>query len=75
MNFQNSLPKSRRYCKSQPWEFKEYPENTERVGAMGHVCTDEQYETFRLSGAIPDDPVGEAEDIILVERIRKLLFK
>lgn len=42
---------------------------------MGHVCTDEQYETFRLSGAIPDDPVGEAEDIILVERIRKLLFK
>src|SRR3972149_9982680 len=51
----------------QPWEIKEYLDNIERVGALGHVCTDEQYETLRSSGAIPDDPVEEAENIILVE--------
>ena len=59
----------------EPWEIKEYLDNVERVGAPGHVCTDEQYETLRSSGALPDDPVGEAEDIILVERIKKLLLQ
>lgn len=76
-DFAEELPKFVAGIKEsfQPWEIKEYLDNVDRVGAVGHVCTDEHYETFRSSGAIPDDPVGEAEDIILVERIKKLLLK
>jgi len=59
----------------QSWEIKEYLDSLERVGALGHVCTDEQYETLHTSGAIPDDPVGEAEDIIMVERVKRMLVK
>ena len=75
--FAEELPKFIDEIKAifQPWEIKEYLEGVEMVGAPGHVCTDEQYETLRSSGALPDDPVGEAEDIIQVERIEKLLLK
>ena len=73
--FAEELPKFIAEIKNifQSREIKEYLDNTERVGALGHVCTDKQYETFRSSGAIPDDPVGEAEDIIMVERVKRLL--
>ena len=74
--FAEELPKFITEIKEifEPWEIKEYLESVERVGPLGHVCTDDQYETFRSSGALLDDPVGEAEDIILVERIKKLLL-
>ena len=74
--FAEDLPKFIAEIKDifQPWEIKEYLDSVQRVGALGHVCTDEQYEILRSSGAIPDDPVGEVEDIILVERIKKLLI-
>jgi hypothetical protein len=48
--------------------------NVHRVGPFGHIFTDEQVEVFRTSGAIPDDPVEDAEDILLVERMKKLLL-
>lgn len=75
--FAEELPKFIAEIKSifQPWEIKEYLDSLERVRALGHVCTDEQYETLRSSGALPDDPVGEAEDIIMVERVKKLLLE
>ena len=75
--FDEELPKFIAEIKAifQSWEIKEYLDSLERVGVLGHVCTDEQYETLHKSGAIPDDPVGEAEDIIQVERIEKLLLK
>src|SRR3990172_2428386 len=69
--FDEELPKFIAEIKAifQSWEIKEYLDSLERVGVLGHVCTDEQYETLHKSGAIPDDPVGEAEDIIMVERV------
>ena len=75
--FDEELPKFIAEIKAifQSWEIKEYLDSLERVGVLGHVCTDEQYETLHKSGAIPDDPVGEAEDIIMVERVKRLLMK
>ncbi len=36
----------------QPWEIAEYLENIRRVGALGHVCTDEEYADFKNAGAV-----------------------
>ena len=58
----------------EPREIREYLENIRRVGALGHVCTDEDVEVFRAAGAIDEDPVRGAEDVIIVERIKELLF-
>ena len=38
------------------------------------VCTDEEYEVFRAAGAIDEDPVEGAEDILIVERIKEMLL-
>jgi hypothetical protein len=58
----------------EPWEIREYLENIRRVGAFGHVCTDEEVEVFRAAGAIDEDPVRGAEDVLIVERIKELLL-
>jgi hypothetical protein len=44
------------------------------VGALGHVCTDEEFEEFLAAGALEEDPVQGAEDVLLVERIKGLLL-
>jgi len=38
------------------------------------VCTDEEYEVFRTAGAIDEDPVEGAEDVLIVERIKEMLL-
>lgn len=58
----------------EPWEIREYLENIRRVGAFGHVCTDEEVEVFRAAGAIDGDPVCGAEDVLIVERIKELFL-
>lgn len=58
----------------EPLEIREYLENVRRVGALGHVCSDDEFEVFRDAGAIDEDPVRGAEDILLLERIRKMLL-
>jgi hypothetical protein len=58
----------------QPWEIRTYLDNVRRVGALGHVCNEEEIEVLRAGGAINEDPVRAAEEVILVERIRKLLL-
>ncbi|MBI4481329.1 MAG: hypothetical protein HY652_00425 [Acidobacteria bacterium] len=57
-----------------PWEIREYLENVRRIGPLGHVCTDEEVEVFRAAGAIDEDPVRGAEDVLIVERIKELLL-
>jgi hypothetical protein len=58
----------------EPWEIRGYLERVRRVGALAHVSTDEEYETLREAGAIEEDVVEGAEDVILLERIRALLL-
>ncbi|MBI4481542.1 MAG: hypothetical protein HY652_01495 [Acidobacteria bacterium] len=59
----------------EPQEIREYLENIRRVGAFGHVCTDEEVEVFRAAGAIDEDPVWGAEDVLIVERIKEMLLE
>lgn len=58
----------------EPWEIRGYLEGVRRVGALAHVSTDEEYETLQEAGAIEEDVVHAAEDVILLDRIRKLLL-
>ncbi len=58
----------------EPYDIREYLGNIRRVGALGHVCTEEEIEVFRAAGAIDEDPVRGAEDVLVVERIKKLLL-
>ena len=55
-------------------EIRAYLENVQRVGALGHVATDEAYEEMREAGAIDEDPVAWARDILLIERAKELLL-
>src|SRR3972149_6766035 len=53
----------------EPHEIRGYLANIRRVGPLGHVCTDEEVEVLRAAGAIDEDPVRDAEDVLIVERI------
>ena len=55
-------------------EIETYLDNVQRVGALGHVASDEAYEEMREAGAVPEDPVWWAEDILLIERGKELLL-
>lgn len=74
--FKAELPKFVERIKEifQPYEIKEYLKNVKRVEALGHVCADEEFETLRKAGAIPDDPVSGAKDVLLFERAKELLL-
>ena len=43
------------------------------MGPLGHVSSDEAYDAMREAGAIPEDPVSWAEEILLIERVKHLL--
>ena len=55
-------------------EIQPYLDNVQRVSALGHVASDEVYEVMREAGAIDEDPVEWAEDILLIERAKTLLL-
>jgi hypothetical protein len=49
-------------------EIETYLDTVHRVGALGHVSSDEAYEEMREAGAIDEDPVEWAEEILFIER-------
>ena len=55
-------------------ELKGYFATATRIGVIGHVCTEEQYETMRDAGAFDEDAVTGATDALLFERARALLL-
>ena len=55
-------------------EIRTYLDAVERVVALGHVATDDAYEEMREAGAIDEDPVWWAEEILLIERAKTLLL-
>ncbi len=55
-------------------EIRMYLDAAHRVGALGHVAGDEVYEEMREAGAIDEDPVEWAEEILLIERVKRLLL-
>jgi len=55
-------------------EIQAYLDTVHRVGPLGHVASDEVYEEMREAGAIDENPVWWARDILLIERAKKLLL-
>lgn len=55
-------------------EIRGYLVGLRRVGAFGHIGTEEQIATLRAAGAIDENPVRDAEDVLIMERIKEMLF-
>ena len=55
-------------------EIGEYLAAVHRVGPLGHVASDEVYEEMREAGAIEENPVWWASEILLIERAKTLLL-
>jgi hypothetical protein len=55
-------------------EIADYLAGVRRVGALGHVASDEAYEEMRDAGAIDENPVEWAKQILAVERVKSLLL-
>lgn len=58
----------------EPGEIREYLSGVRRLGPLGHVLDDEAFEAFRSAGAVDEDVVTAAEDVILIEGMKKLLL-
>ena len=74
--FEEELPEFITEIKSifQPREISEYLENVKRVGALGHVFTDKEYEDFKNAGGVPQDIDFGINDILTMDKIRELLL-
>jgi hypothetical protein len=58
----------------EPWEIREYLSGVRRLGPLAHTMGEEEFEEFRAAGAIDENIVDAAEDVILVERMKVLLL-
>jgi len=58
-----------------PEEICQYFDSVRRIGPLGHVLTDEQFEEFYAAGAVEDNVVEGAEDVLRVGRARRLLLE
>jgi hypothetical protein len=58
-----------------PEEIRQYFDDVRRIGPLGHVLTDEQFEEFRAAGAVEDNAVEGAEDVLRLDRARRLLLE
>ncbi len=58
----------------EPDEIQAYLNRVHRVGALGHTATDDAYEMMRDAGAVDENPVEWAEQILRLERAKKLLL-
>jgi hypothetical protein len=58
----------------EPYALREYLGGLRRIGPMGHITTDEEFEIMRKAGVFVEDPVRGAEDVLIVERIKELLL-
>ncbi|MGH9460210.1 MAG: hypothetical protein ACRD1X_03270 [Vicinamibacteria bacterium] len=58
----------------QPSELRAYLDGVHRVGSLGHILSDEDYEEFRDAGAVDENPVEWAKEILLIERAKTMLL-
>ena len=48
-------------------ELRAWFDSVGRVGALGHAATDEQFALLRAAGALDEDPVRGADEIVLLD--------
>jgi len=58
----------------ESWEIREYLFGVRRLGALGHIMSKEEFEEFRAVGAVQEDVVSAAEEVLLIERMKFLLL-
>lgn len=58
----------------EPFELDAYLSGVRRLGALGHVMGDEQFAQLRAAGAVAEDIITAAEDVLLVARMKALLL-
>ncbi len=58
----------------EQYELHAYLTSVRRLGALGHIMGDEQFEEFRAAGAVAEDIVTAAEDVLYIERMKTLLL-
>jgi hypothetical protein len=56
-------------------ELRTYLDTVSRIGALGHICAEKEQEFFRAHGAIDENPVRGAEDVLVMHRIREMLLQ
>lgn len=56
------------------WELREYLSGARRLGAAAHVLSEAAYEEMSAAGALGDDVIHAAEDILLLEDAKRLLL-
>jgi len=56
-----------------PQELRRWFTTVRRVGPLGHAASEEQFQTFVAAGAVEENPVTSAEEILALERARELL--
>ena len=55
-------------------ELRAYLDGVRLVGPLAQTASDEAYEEMREAGVFDEDPVDWAENILLIERAKKLLL-
>jgi len=58
----------------EPWELADYFSTVQRIGPMGHICSEEEHEFMREAGALEEDPVSSAQDAIRLKDIARMLM-
>ena len=58
----------------EPHILAEYLDDPGRLGSLGHVMGDAQFENFRAAGGVLESPVSGAEDALLLEQAKELLL-
>lgn len=58
----------------ETWELREYLCGVRRLGAAAHVLNEAQHDEMSAAGALGDDVVWAAEDVILLERTKQMLL-
>jgi hypothetical protein len=57
-----------------PHKLRAYLDGVRRVGATGHVMTDEAFAFAREAGMFEEAVVESAEDVLRMERVREMLL-
>ena len=58
----------------EPWESAEFFETPRRLGALGHVASEETHETFRNQLDESDQVQEDARNLMMLEWARELLL-
>ena len=53
---------------------RHYLETVERTGPLGHVLTKDEHDFMRIAGAVDEDAVDRAEEVVVLKRIKDMLL-